>query len=99
MVSTFSALLQQEHLDRFEGEGGDSTSPCHIYMIVRRPRVMLDAESVVFEDKWVSGNFSIQKGMRLEPHQFRVPNHLGTSKARLESPYPHTEYLEPLTKP
>ena len=93
MVSTFSALLQQEHLDKFESAGFDSTSPCHIYMVTRRPRVLLEPTTVVFEDDWVSGTFSVQKGMRFESHKFRVPNNLGTSKVTLECPYPHTEYL------
>ena len=93
MVSTFSALLQQDHLDKLEASGFDDTYPCHIYMVTRRPRVMLDPTSVLFEEKWVSGTFNIQKGIRLEAHEFKVPNHLGASNVTLECPYPYTEYI------
>lgn len=93
MVSTFGALLQQDHLDKLETGGLYSTYPCHIYMITRRPRIMLDPASVTFEEEWVSGTFNLQKGISLEPHEFKVPNRLGTSKVKLDCPYPHTEFI------
>jgi hypothetical protein len=92
MFGTYKVLLQQDHIDRLENGGFDSTHPCHIYMVMRRPRIMLDPDSIKFEEKTISGAFNIQKGNSLEPHTFSVPNFLGASKLRIECLYPHTEF-------
>jgi hypothetical protein len=73
MFGTYKVLLQQDHLNRLENGGFDSTHPCHIYMVMRRPRIMLDPDSIKFEEKTVSGVFNIQKGNSLESHTFSVP--------------------------
>lgn len=92
MLGTYNVLLQQDQLDRLEPGGFDSTHPCHIYMVARRPRITLDPASIKFEEETFNGIFNIQRGNSLESHEFNFPNGFGTSKLRIECPYPHTEF-------
>jgi len=87
-VAGYRRLLQQEHLDRV----ADAGIQPHIYFIGRRPRIMLEAESVKFGSEEVTGVFLIQRGMRTERFPFVGRNFLGTTDVKLECPYPHTEY-------
>lgn len=92
MFGTLKVLLQQDQLDRLKNGGFDTAHSCHIYMVTRRPRIMLEPASMKFEEKTVSGIFNVQRGNSLEAHAFSAPNDLGTSKLRIECPYPHTEF-------
>lgn len=92
MFGEYYVLLQQDQLENPQTtQFGDY--PCHIYMIARRPRIMLDPKSIKFGEKIVTGNFNIQRGENLESHTFSVPNNMGTSKVKIDCPYPYTEFF------
>lgn len=90
-TGAFKMLLQQDQLESIKNFSFGNY-PCHIYMITRRPRIMLDPESVRFYGDRVSGKINIQKGTSLKSRGFDVPNYIGTSNLEIKCPYPHTEY-------
>ena len=92
MFGSYQVLLQQDQLDSLQHHELGSNYPCHIYMIARRPRIMLNPESVVFTDDWVTGTFTVQRAAAMESHQFKARNYLGSPNVRLESLFPHNEY-------
>jgi hypothetical protein len=84
-------LLQQDQLVNL-ANSRFADSPLHIYMILRRPRIMLDPNSVTFTLSTVSGLINVQRGAEIETHKFEVPNYMGTANLRIECSFPHTEY-------
>jgi hypothetical protein len=92
MFGAGCVLLQQDRLNKLEGTPFGAGSPCHIYLIGRRPRVVIMPESVQFKDGLVIGEFIIQRGAISEKHGFSTANIFGTEKLKFECPYPHSEF-------
>lgn len=88
MVSGYLLLLQQERLSAIDDAGIEP----HIYMIGRRPRIMLDPDSVRITESRVTGMFRKQIRDSVEEIPFDVPNLMGTKEVTMESSYPYTEY-------
>lgn len=88
MFLDYAAILQQDQLSNLPANFPDS----HIYMICRRPRVMLD-ETITVDTHTVSGRFAVFRGEEQEFHSYSVPNHLGTTAITLTCPYPYTKYF------
>lgn len=86
--SSFSALLQQ---DQFVNLPPDFPE-CHIYLICRRPRVMLE-ETISVDEHTASGRFAIIRGDKQEFHSYIVPNGLGRANVTLSCPYPYTHFF------
>jgi hypothetical protein len=93
MWGSFHSLVQQDAFTHPEHlKALSKYPPFHVYMICSRPRIAWVPESLIIDDASVSGTFTIQKGSTLEKHNFKVPNQLGTSDAKIICEYPHTEY-------
>ena len=88
MVNGTCLLLQQEYLYQIDEAGIDP----HIYVIGRRPRIMLNPESVKVQQDRVSGEFMKQLKDHLVSIPFDAPNRLGTHSVRLKCEYPYTEF-------
>ena len=91
MFGSGCVLLQQDRLHDLSGTPFCET-PCHIYLIGRRPRIALIPDTIKFKNGLVGGEFTVQKGAVSERHSFVGLNELGTEDLRLECLYPHTEY-------
>lgn len=93
MVGLGVVLLTQEDFPMLESPEVAvrlKESPCHIYMVCRRPRLMFDPDSFSVCQETITGRFLLQDGLTLTPHPFTAANHLGTTELRIECPYPHT---------
>lgn len=88
MVSGLRALCQQDELHKIDATG---IRP-HIYIVGRRPRIVLDPNSVAFEESYITGTFRKQIQSGFEEIPFRTRNLLGTSDVVASCPYPGTEF-------
>lgn len=84
-------LTQQDALGKLE-EQVLRKIPCYIYIIGRKPRVMLEPNSFKIDDSWVRGTLKFQKQNCFESRDFVMPNRLGRSDLRLDCPYPYLEF-------
>lgn len=94
-VNSFGSLCvlaQQDGLRKLEQSGFNEENPCHIYMIARRPRIMIDPTSIRIERDYIYGQFLIQEGGEITSEKFAISNLAGRN-LRFECPYPHTEYF------
>lgn len=88
MVNGACQLLQQEHLYLIDQAGIDP----HIYVIGRRPRIMLNPQSVKVLPDRISGELLKQVKGKSIPIPFNTVNGLGTHPVQLECEYPYTEF-------
>lgn len=88
MVNGACLLLQQEHLDQIDQAGIDP----HIYVIGRRPRIMLNPHSVKVQPDRISGEFLKQVKGESIAIPFNTLNGLGTHSVQLKCEYPYTEF-------
>jgi hypothetical protein len=88
MLAELRILVQQEDLPRLTEAGVFAVDPCHIYSIVRRPRVSFIPSSIAIDDEKISGVLRIQKQHEFEEVQFAFANEYGRSgmSARCEFP-------------
>ena len=84
---TFYAMLQQDQLKEIPDEFPDT----HIYLIGRRPRIMLDEKINATADT-VDGRYAVICGEHKDFHAFSVPNGMGTGDIRISCPYPYTHF-------
>jgi hypothetical protein len=92
MVGLGVVLLTQEDFPRLESPEVSERlreSPCHIYMVCRRPRLMFDPDSLSVCQETISGRFLLQDGLTWTPYPFTAKNNL-EPELRIECPYPHT---------
>jgi len=92
MFGSLCVLAQQDGLEKLDRSGFGEENPCHIYMIARRPRIMIDPDSVRFEGELIYGQFLIQEGKDVIPEQFVFQNFIEPN-LRFDCPYPHTEFF------
>jgi len=88
----FTMILQQENLKTIANSPFSEEQPCHIYMVARRPRIMLDPSTIIVRNGVIEGDLKIQRQAVQETRSFRIRNQLGTDNIRIECLYPHTEY-------
>jgi len=84
-------LTQQDALEKLEKQVLRQI-PCYIYIIGRKPRVMLEPSSFKIDDSWVRGTLKFQTQDYFEARDFILPNKLGRSDLRLDCPYPYLEF-------
>jgi hypothetical protein len=92
MVGGPSALLQQDYLDSKELEKiFDEEHPCHVYMVCRRPRVIIRPDSVAFADGTFRGVVTIQDGPAIIDEPFSAPWSAG-AECKFVSDYPYNSF-------
>lgn len=92
MIGTHFCVLQSDDLANLTSSGFNTMNPFNLYMIARRPRIMLNPTSVKVIDELISGQFTIKKEETIETHDFTLLNQLGTSQIRFESPTPNNMF-------
>lgn len=92
MFGNLCILAQQNELKELEHSDFNEENPCHIYIIARRPRIMIDPSSIKFEGELIYGQFLIQDGKEIISEKFVLQNFIGPN-LRFDCPYPHTEYF------
>ena len=90
MYLTHTMVLQQDDLKRV-GEFNYFTAdnPCHIYLICRRPRILIDTEKFFVDKDKIIFAFKIQKQNTFESIEIEIPNKYRTIDFKLTSNYPH----------
>lgn len=90
MNMTHIMLLQQEELKRVgELNYFDESSPCHIYMITRRPRITIDPNRFHIDKSQIIFPFRIQRRDQYEDLMITVPNKYQTTNIKISSDYPY----------
>lgn len=92
MIGTHFCVMQADDLANLTSSGFSSMNPFNLYMIARRPRIMLDPSSVNVDDELISGQFQVGKKDSAETHDFTLLNQLGTSQIKFESPTPNNMF-------
>lgn len=88
-------VLQQEDLKRVnEFNYFDEQCPCHIYLICRRQRILLDPLGFLVNEaeNTVTFKFKIQKQESFEDLVITVPNRFGTNNLKLTAKYPYNSF-------
>jgi hypothetical protein len=86
-------VLQQDDLKRVgEYNYFTTTNPCHIYLICRRPRILIDIENFKVDVDVVRFAFKIQKQDTFENLEIEIPNNFGTTDLKLFSSYPNNNF-------
>lgn len=91
MVCDFSALVQLEDLSRIK-EVVPKEVEFHIYIIGRRPRIMIKPESVTMDEKSWSGAVTVQRKENIETHNFNLQRETDTGKVNFDCPFPYTKF-------
>ena len=92
MHMTHSMLLQQDDLHKVNDQKYFSAnSPCHIYFICKRPRIILNPVDFKIEDGRIYFPFQIQRKNIFESLYIDVP-YQGDPDIRLECDYPYNFY-------
>ncbi len=66
--------------------------PCHIYMICRRPRVIIDVEKFKFNGDNIDLSFKIQNKDKFDSLDLTLTNPFGTDDVKIESEYPYNKF-------
>jgi hypothetical protein len=61
MFGDASFLLQQDDLHKIYENPTFKKNPCHIYMILRRPRIGIEPNGILITDDHISGRFFCAK--------------------------------------
>jgi hypothetical protein len=89
MHLTHTMVLQQEDLKRVsEFNYFSSASPCHIYLICRRPRILIDTEKFSVDSEKITFAFKVQRQDTFENVEIEMPNKYNTVDFKLNSSYP-----------
>lgn len=93
MHMTHTMVLQQEDLNRVsEFEYFSEDYPCHIYLITRRPRIIVDVNNFYVDEEKVIFAFKIQKQDKYEELKIEVKNTYGTTNFEMISSYPYSYF-------
>lgn len=92
MIGTHFCVMQPDDLANLTSSGFSKMNPFNLFMIARRPRIMLDPASVKVDDELISGRFMVKMGQSIETHDFTLLNQLGTSQISFESPAPNNMF-------
>jgi len=74
MRAGFRVMLQQQDFENQDTINSLKETPCHIYMICRRPRFSFNHENIIITPSTVKGSFFINKGDHREEHSYETPN-------------------------
>jgi hypothetical protein len=86
-------VLQQEDLKRVDDFNYfNEDSPCHIYLICRRPRILIDASKFVANEKKLVFGFKVQRQDKFEEFEIEIPNDADTQDFELISNYPYNMF-------
>ncbi len=88
MVNMNRVILQQGDFSQLDGTDFEP----HIYFVMRRPKITLIPESVIFTNSTVSGRFNKQIRDTYIEIPFSVPNNLDTSNVVLTCEFPYTNF-------
>ena len=91
-MANLRVLIQQEHLDDEEINKAFAENPCHIYAIARRPRIILDPDSVAISATTLKGELRVQTGFGFESFPFTISHSFGTADISFSCPFPHTAF-------
>jgi hypothetical protein len=93
MSMTKITICQQEQLDSelIKSEFNDEY-PCHLYMIVRRPRVTLIPEKCEFNGINTKLTFRIQEGFEFKEKEIIMKVNEDTTGYKIKSKFPHSEF-------
>lgn len=91
-IGTHFCVMQPDDLASLTSSGFGKMNPFNLYMIARRPRIMLDPATVKVNDELISGQFTVKNGESIETHDFTLLNQLGTSQITFESPDPNNMF-------
>lgn len=93
MSMTKITICQQEELDSelIKQEFNDDY-PCHIYMILRRPRVTLVPEKCKFYKEKIKFTFRIQDKFEFTEKEFILKQNEDTSNFKIKSEFPHSKF-------
>jgi len=93
MNLTHTMLLQQDDLINVgEYEYFSSENPCHIYMICRRPRILIDSTNFVVNSEEIIFAFKIQRQNEYENLELKFPNSYGTNDIKIISSFPFNTF-------
>src|SRR4030042_2415983 len=92
--SSMMAVLQSDDLDLISSQNiFNEDYPCHIYMICRRPRIILDIKKFQSNGDSLDFVFKIQNKDGFESLELKVNNPFGTELAEIDSEYPYNKFL------
>lgn len=93
MNLTKMMILQQPELSFVhEFHFFDEYSPCHLYFIGKRPRVLIVKESLKIHEDFFELTFKIQKKDNFEEFTVKSPNIFATDDVKLEASYPYNSF-------
>jgi hypothetical protein len=87
------AILQQGDLELMRSyDYFNEKSPCHIYFICKRPRVVIDKARTFATDEYVDLYFKIQKEDTFEELHIQIENVFGTTDVVIDATYPNSRF-------
>lgn len=90
----FARLIQQDDLEQLDSSKEfNEETPCHIYMICRRPRISYNPKAFRLVKEHISGEIRAQIGDQFIKLPFVLENNQGKPRLTVECPYPHTEAI------
>ncbi|WP_305952671.1 hypothetical protein [Emticicia oligotrophica] len=86
-------ILQQTELNEVSQLNYfDNNSPCHLYFIGKRPRVIVDKDSFKVKEEYIEMNFKIQKENDFENLPLKFENNLKGPKIDFKTSYPYNTF-------
>lgn len=86
-------ILQQSELSQVGSLNYfDKQSPCHIYFIGKRPRVIIDKDIFNVTEDYIEMNFKIQREDKWEELPLKIENKFMDSKVELRTKYPYNMF-------
>jgi hypothetical protein len=86
-------IIQQSDLKDVNSFGYfDDNSPCHIYLIGKRPRISIDPEDFYIDDDIIELSFNIQFENTFKKTKLKLRNELGTADVKMVAKYPFTSF-------
>lgn len=86
-------ILQQNELSQVSSLNYfDSNSPCHIYFIGKRPRVIVDKDAFNVTKDYIEMNFKIQRGDTWKYLPLKFENTFQDDKLEFKTKYPYNTF-------
>ena len=86
-------ILQQGELEQVKGLNYfDEFSPCHIYFVGKRPRVIIDKDFLNVTPEYFELKFLIQNKEEFKEFPVKIENNFKTDKLVLDSNYPYNYF-------
>lgn len=89
-----AVLLQQSDLnDKRIEKYYENHSPCHIYIICKRPKIYINPDSFKLNDNLINLNFRVQKGHEFKELSFSTPHPFNKGeKVSLDTEFPYNYF-------